>query len=204
MGGLFAVPGAVAGFVPVRGGGRGALVLVGFLVLGLLVSWHHQSLNFGFSQGLLRFFPEFLIGMGTARLLPHYGGLRAGPGPALAGLALVAARGGRATRILSRCSGCGCCSPLSRCRHEAGWQPLLGRPAALLAFGRLSYAFYMSFAVAELLLVNLFRQRGWVPAAHPFLFAGGMSAVTLALALALHRLVESPAKRRAERLLAVN
>ena len=46
------------------------------------------------------------------------------------------------------------------------------RPAALLAFGRLSYAFYMSFAVAELVLVNLFRQRGWAPAGHPFCVRG--------------------------------
>jgi peptidoglycan/LPS O-acetylase OafA/YrhL len=59
----------------------------------------------------------------------------------------------------------------------------------------------MSFAVAELLVVNLFRQRGWVPAAHPVFFSSGMLAVMLGLALALHRAVESPARRRADRLM---
>jgi peptidoglycan/LPS O-acetylase OafA/YrhL len=72
----------------------GPLVLVGFLLLGLLVSWHHQSVNLGFSQGLLRFFPEFLIGMGTARLLPHVAGNVPARGLALAGVALIAAGAG--------------------------------------------------------------------------------------------------------------
>ena len=65
----------------------------------------------------------------------------------------------------------------------------------------------MSFAVAELLLVNVFRQRGWVPAGHPVWFAACMLAVTLGLAVALHVAVETPARRgawRKEELLFVN
>jgi peptidoglycan/LPS O-acetylase OafA/YrhL len=174
----------------------GPLVLVGFLVLGLLVSWHHQSLNFGFSQGLLRFFPEFLIGMGTARVLPLGAGFVSARKLALAGLVLVAAGAG-AGRDFVALVGLWLLLTAFAAQNDAGWQPLLGRPALLFAFGRLSYAFYMSFAVAELLLVNLFRQCGWVPAGRPFLFASGMFAVTLALALALHLAVERPARRRA-------
>ena len=49
----------------------------------------------------------------------------------------------------------------------------------------------MSFAVAELLAVNVFRQHGWVPAGHPAFFAGGMLAVTAGLALTLHVAVEA-------------
>ncbi len=162
----------------------GQVVLLGFLLLGLLVSWHHQSLNFGFSRALPRFFPEFLIGMGTARLLPHLAGLVPARGLALAGLVLVGAGAGTAEDFIA---AVGLWLLLTACaaQHEAGWQPLLFSQAGLLAFGRLSYAFYMSFAVAELVLVNLFRQRGWAPAGHPFWFAVGMFGVTLALALAL-------------------
>ena len=171
------------------------LVLVNFLILGLLVSWHHHTVNFGFSQGLLRFFPEFLIGMGTARLLGNMAGFAPARGLALAGLALVATGAGFAQDFVA-VLGLWLLLTAFVMQDEAGWRPLLGRPAALLAFGRLSYAFYMSFAVAELLLVNLFRQRGWVPASHPCVFAGGMFTMTLALALALHLAAERPAKRR--------
>jgi peptidoglycan/LPS O-acetylase OafA/YrhL len=171
----------------------GQVVLLGFLVLGLLIFWHHESLNFGFSQELLRFFPEFLIGMGTARLLPHLAGYVPARGAALAGLALLAAGAG-IRQDFAAVLGLWLLLSAFAAQDEAGGQPLLGRPAALLAFGRLSYAFYMSFAVAELLLVNLFRQRDWVPAEHPFSFAGGMFAVTLGLSWALHIAVERPAR----------
>jgi peptidoglycan/LPS O-acetylase OafA/YrhL len=185
----------------------GQVVLTGFLVLGLLVSWHHDTLNLGFSQGLLRFFPEFLIGMGTARLLPHLAGNVPARGVALAGLALLAAGAG-ARQDFFAVLGLWLLLTAFAAQQEAGWAPLLGRPAALLAFGRLSYAFYMSFAVAELLVVNVFRQHGWAPVEHPVFFAGGMLAVTLGLALALHVTIEIPARRlgavRKGRLLFVN
>jgi peptidoglycan/LPS O-acetylase OafA/YrhL len=185
----------------------GHVTLAGFLVLGLLVSWHHQSLNFGFSQGLLRFFPEFLIGMATARLLPPLAGYVPARGVVLGGLALIVAGAGWG-RDFAAVLGLWLLLTAFAAQDEAEGPPLLGRPAAWLAFGRLSYAFYMSFAVAELLLVNGFRQRGWAPAAHPFLFAGGMFAVTMGLALALHLAVERPARQRVaqgrERLLFVN
>jgi peptidoglycan/LPS O-acetylase OafA/YrhL len=178
----------------------GHMVLVSFLILGLLVSWHHNSLNFGVSQGLLRFFPEFLVGMGTARLLPHLAGRVPARGLALAGLALVAA-GAECGRDWLAALGLWLLLAGFVTRHEAGWPPLLGRPAALLAFGRLSYAFYMSFAIAELLLVNLFRRHGWVPTSHPGVFAGGMFTMTLALAVALHLAVERPSRQESGRFL---
>jgi peptidoglycan/LPS O-acetylase OafA/YrhL len=182
----------------------GQVVLVGFLVLGLLVTANHQSVNFGLSQGLLRFLPEFLIGMGTARVLPHLAGNVPARGLALGGLALVALGAGAGQDFFALL-GLWLLLTAFAAQQEAGWTPLLGRPAALLALGRLSYAFYMSFAVAELLLVNLFRQRGWVPAGHPVWFAAFMLAGTLGLAVALHVAVETPARRLEKgRLLFVN
>ncbi len=180
----------------------GQFVFLGFMLLGLLAAWHQQTYNLGYAQGLLRFVREFLIGLCSARLVPVCADIAPARAMALAGAALVAVGAGAKQDFFAVL---GLWLLLFACalRADAGWPPLLGRNAVLLAFGRLSYAFYMSFALAELLLVQGFRHLGWVPAAHGALFAGGMLAGTLALALALHVVVEAPARRRADRLLAV-
>jgi len=153
-----------------------------------------------------------LAGMIWAGVVLPTGGFAPARGLALAGLALVATGAGFKQDFVA-VLGLWLLLTAFVIQHEAGWQPLLGRPAALLAFGRLSYAFYMSFAVAELLLVNLFRQRSWVPAEHKCVFAGGMFTMTLVLAMALSVIFErkkqalfekSAAGRRRKGLLFVN
>ena len=57
---------------------------------------------------------------------------------------------------------------------------MLGRAPVLRWLGQLSYAFYMSFAVSELLVTQWFRHQGWAPASHGLLFAAAMLAITFA------------------------
>jgi peptidoglycan/LPS O-acetylase OafA/YrhL len=79
-------------------------------------------------------------------------------------------------------------------------RPATRGPVPLLRrFGLLSYAFYMSFSVSELLLSQWFREQGWVPASHSLVFASGMLVVTLVLAVILHVAVEIPCRRAADR-----
>ena len=48
------------------------IVIAGFAVLGLIVTEHAHNLNLTFAEGLIRFFPEFILGMATARFVPRY------------------------------------------------------------------------------------------------------------------------------------
>jgi peptidoglycan/LPS O-acetylase OafA/YrhL len=56
----------------------------------------------------------------------------------------------------------------------------------------------MSFAVAELLLSQWFRHRDWTPPSHALIFAAGMLAITLVLAVLLHITIEVPCRRRVD------
>jgi peptidoglycan/LPS O-acetylase OafA/YrhL len=84
-------------------------------------------------------------------------------------------------------------------RSDAERSPFFWRARTLRRFGRLSYAFYMSFAVAEFVLVNLYRAAGWTPPSHAFIYAGAMVLITLALSTALHTLIENPCRRAVDR-----
>jgi peptidoglycan/LPS O-acetylase OafA/YrhL len=64
--------------------------------------------------------------------------------------------------------------------------------------GRLSYAFYMSFGTIELFLAQLYRHEGWNPAHGKLAYTLAMTALTLLLALSLHSLIETPARRAVE------
>ncbi len=85
---------------------------------------------------------------------------------------------------------------------DTGWPPLLGERALLRRLGLLSYSFYMSFAIPELVLCQLFRRAGWTPASHAAVFAAGMVAGTFVLAILLYTAVERPCRRAAENWLA--
>ena len=76
---------------------------------------------------------------------------------------------------------------------------LIGNIRVLRWLGLLSYAFYMSFALAELLLSQIFRREGWTPASHSLVFATGMLTVTFFVAVILHVTVEVPCRRAADR-----
>jgi peptidoglycan/LPS O-acetylase OafA/YrhL len=166
------------------------IVIVAFTALGLIAYLHGYNLNLAFSAGLLRFFPEFIIGLATARIVPKI----ADNAPLrlflVVGAALIlvcAALGADFGAVL----GLWLVLYALTMQADAERPPLLRGTGWLRGFGRLSYSFYMSFAVVELLLVRLLG----TPAAHPAAFALGMAAGTLALALALHFFVERPARR---------
>jgi len=80
---------------------------------------------------------------------------------------------------------------------------MLGRRPVLDWLGRRSYAFYMNFAIAELLMCQFFQHTGWTPKDHSLIFATGMFAITLLLATTLYTVVETPSRRLADRWLAL-
>jgi len=85
---------------------------------------------------------------------------------------------------------------------DTGWPPVLGNRRALRWLGLISYSFYMSFSIPELLLCQFFRRAGWAPADHAALFAAGMVVGTFVLAILLYTAVETPCRRAADKWLA--
>jgi len=173
-------------------------VIAGFAVLGLIVTRHHYNLNLTFGDGLWRFLTEFIIGMSTARMVPVWADNV--PLKLFAGAAFCLV-------VLGACAGYDWLSVLGLwgiliafvMQDDAHYPPMLGSWRVLRWLGRLSYSFYMSFAVAELLISQAFRHLAWAPASHPFTFGVGMVAVTFALASVLYYGVETPCRRTADR-----
>ncbi len=180
--------------------GQVVLLCIPFLGIVVVMSGHGLNVASGFPL-LARFFLEFIIGMGSARMVPEFAdhlptarctifGLVVLLGSVLLGWDFTAAIG--LWLVL-----------MSLAMHgDADRRPLLRRLPWLRPLGLLSYAFYMSFATAELLLAQAFRREGWDPAAHALLYAGLMTAITFALALVLYVLVENPCRSLADRWLA--
>ncbi len=174
------------------------LIILAFVVLGLIITRHQGTLNLTFAQGLIRFFPEFIIGISTARLLPLVADniiLRKGAiisGPVFLFFGLYSG--------FEWFCAIGLWLILAACAMQADAQrPAFFKSSFLRRLGLLSYAFYMSFAVAELITVQWFRGHGWSPAQHGLVFCGAMLDITLALALLLHVAVEQPCRRRVDR-----
>ena len=65
--------------------------------------------------------------------------------------------------------------------------------------GLLSYCFYMSFAIAEMLTMRGFQHFGWQPTKEKLLFAAIMTALTFILAIMLRGFVEQPCRRAVNR-----
>ena len=180
----------------------GQIVLVCMPLLGILVvaSGHGLNVASGFPL-LARFFLEFVIGMGSALLVPVFAdnlptaacvlfGLVVLLGSVLLGWDFFAALGLWLTLM-------------SLTMHaDADRKPLLRALPWLRPLGLLSYAFYMSFATAELLLAQAFRREAWDPAAHALLYSTLMTGLTFAIALVLYVLVENPCRSLADRWLA--
>ncbi len=174
-------------------------IIVGFLLLGLIIARFH-SLNLAFAWGLIRFFPEFIIGISTVRFVPLVADAAA--------FRYVSLVMGGAFVLLGACAGSdltavlGLWLVLFACVMQAdAKRPPFIRAPLLRRFGLLSYSFYMSFAVAELLVVQWFRRHGLAPASHAWAFAAGMLGITLILSIALHVTVEIPCRRRADHML---
>ncbi|MDD2704779.1 MAG: acyltransferase [Acidocella sp.] len=178
------------------------VAIVGFVAMGLIFVVHGDNLNLTFSLGLVRFFPEFLIGICTARVVHLYADFQMlRRGSFILGLVLS---------IASVAFGVDFAAVLGiwlvlfafLMQADADCPPMLGQRPLLRRFGILSYSFYMSFAVSELLLSQWFRRENWPPASHGILFAGGMLGITVILAIFLHFAVETPCRRIADRWLA--
>lgn len=163
-----------------------------FTVLALVASVF-GGLNLTFGASMLRFFPEFVAGMATAIFIPFIADEAPNRAIALAG-ALVAlffaATGHDAMTVLGlwlMLFGFGM-------QGDAGLPASLGASRALRFMGVLSYAFYMSFAPAELIAAQLFRHLGIARAAAPFEVVLTLVALTAGLAMLLHLLVEKPVR----------
>ena len=172
------------------------LVLLAMLAALASVDISHGSvgLNLTFEGAFARFFPEFVAGMAAARLvsLLHRrisARLLSGAGLMLAGSALAAGRDWLVVAGLWLLLA----GLLAAARQQRS--PVLARVPLLQAFGEVSFAFYMSFAVVETILAFVWRRAGVTPADRATLFIATTSGLTLGLALLLRAWVERPALR---------
>ncbi len=175
------------------------VIIAAFPILGVIYFFSGHSLNLAFGAGLIRFFPEFIAGMAAwrvaasiadyafARRVFLWGGLLLLLGGAVLGVDLVIV--------------VGLWSLIFAFYLQADTQrpALLGRRPVLHFLGLLSYCFYMSFAIAEMLTMRAFQHYGWQPAEEKLLFAASMTSLTFALAILLRGFVEQPCRRAANR-----
>jgi peptidoglycan/LPS O-acetylase OafA/YrhL len=159
------------------------------------------GLNLTYGGALLRFVPEFVAGVAACRIVPAYADELPGRVMAwigIAGAALGAWLGSDTAVVLMLML----VIVAVTMRADAGRTPVFGTARPLLYLGRLSYAFYMSFATAELLVTQVFRHAHLDPAGQKLLFAGAMTVLSLAYAVILHVFIEVPARRAADKWLA--
>ncbi|WP_298214890.1 acyltransferase [Acidocella sp.] len=173
--------------------------VITFPILGFLYFFFGHSLNLAFSLGLLRFFPEFIAGIAAWRMAAMVADSPSWRGLFLWGGLLLLLAGAVVLGDLGIVAGLWSLLFALYLRADTGLPPLFGRRPLLHFLGELSYCFYMSFAIAELVTVQLFRHLGWQPAQETLLFAAGMTALTFGLALLLRFLVEQPCRRAVNR-----
>lgn len=163
-----------------------------FCVIAVLSAWQ-GSLNLTFAGSMLRFFPEFLGGMATASLVPYFADELPNRTIAVVGalVALVFAMTGHDAMTVA---GLWLMLYGFAMQGDAERVPSIGAIRPLRAMGVLSYAFYMSFAPAELATAQIFRHMGVARLSAPFDFASTLVGLTLGLAIVLHVLVEKPAR----------
>ncbi len=167
-------------------------------MLGVLVANSGQQLNVTFTDALPRFFLEFIAGMTTMRLVPFWADMSP--------TASITVLGGIVTAVgavvgIDLLAACGLWLALTglAMRADAERPPLFGRRPVLRGLGLLSYSFYMSFGISELLLAQLFRHQGWDPHLNRLAYAAAMTLLTLLLAMLLYTLVEQPCRRLSDR-----
>jgi peptidoglycan/LPS O-acetylase OafA/YrhL len=184
-----------------------AFVMVQFVILpipllGIMSHLSGHGLNLTGIDVLPRFFLDFIPGMALSYMVPLVADFVA---PAkLAGLGLALALVGAACGWdLMTVMGLALALWSLVMNADTERPPVFGPAPVLRWLGQISYSYYMSFALVELLLANLFRRQGWAPADHALLFSMGMTGLTLVLALALFTLVERPGRRLADRWLAL-
>ena len=152
------------------------------------------GLNLTYEGALFRFVPEFLAGLALARLsTPLAATAGSGIVLVLAAAAWLVAVAALPDALVVADLWCVLAALMAGALRGAR---RLDRVPGLRAFGVLSYAFYMSFALAELASVTVLRALGRAPPASPVAYVVLTTALTLALAAVLHRVVERPALRR--------
>lgn len=170
------------------------VLLVGALAALLTAGAGPVGLNLTYQGALFRFVPEFVAGLALARLAAPLAAT-AGGGAVLAGAAgaWLVAVAALSDALVVAALWCVLAALTAGALRGAR---RLDRVPGLRTFGVLSYAFYMSFALGELVSVTVLRGLGRTPPASPVAYVVLTTVLTLALAIALHRLVERPALRR--------
>jgi peptidoglycan/LPS O-acetylase OafA/YrhL len=177
---------------------NGSLLAVCLTTLGAVSYFAPDGLNLTYGGALFRFFPEFCAGMMAARLVPLYADELPTKFLAYSGVALSVAGALLRADAMVAFSLLLLLHALTM-QADAGRKPLFGSSFVLMFLGRLSYAFYMSFATAELLVTQYFRHENLDPAREKLFFVAAMTLLTFAYAVILHVLVEVPARRAADR-----
>ncbi len=177
------------------------IMIIAVSVLGVVEYFDGQTLNLTYGSALLRFFPEFVAGMAAARLVPGIADEFPTRVTAYMAMAVVVLAIWCGSDTVAVAGLLGMMYALAM-HADAERAPLFGTRATLLFLGRLSYAFYMSFCTAELLVTQAFRIEDMDPARQWVLFAAAMTVLTFAYAVILHVLVEVPVRRAADQWLA--
>jgi len=167
------------------------LLLVCLAMVEFLAQGTH--LNLSYRGGLTRFVPEFLAGMTLAHIRPGRAVWLAPMGLAAAILACFLPRALPFGDTLVVASLFALLAGLLA-RAGQGRGNWLGRLPGLVFLGTISYSFYMSFAVVEMVHAVFWRRWEIVPADHPLIFSLTTIAMTFALALTLWRFVEQPGR----------
>jgi peptidoglycan/LPS O-acetylase OafA/YrhL len=168
-------------------------------VLGVIYLTSGQTLNLAFGAGLIRFFPEFLAGMAAARMAVAVVDYALARSLFLWGGTILSLAGAAAGVDLITVIGLWSLIFAFYLQADADLPPVLGHRPVLRFLGLLSYCFYMSFAIAELLTVRGFAYFGWQPADQKLLFALVMPLLTFILAILLRGFVDQPCRRAANR-----
>lgn len=164
-----------------------------FFCLGL-VSMAFHGLNLTFGDSLLRFFPEFIAGIATAKLVPDLADDYPNRRIALAGLLVLlgfSLTGSDAMMVL----GVWLALWGLAMQGDAEKPATIGRFRPLRWLGVISYSIYMSFSPVELLVAQAFRRFSLRPEADSLLYCGVMIALTIGLGAILHYSIELPARR---------
>ncbi|MDR3520283.1 MAG: acyltransferase [Acidocella sp.] len=181
----------------------GQIMVLCFAVLGMIAYEAGETLNLTYANALWRFFPEFVIGMATLRLVPLNADFMPNKWLTYISLAAILLLTSISSFDILVVFALWVLLSALAMQADAERPPVIPNPKILRFLGQISYSFYMSFGTIELLLAQLFRHQGWDPAANKLVYGTAMTILTLALAIALHRLVETPARRLADRWLAV-
>ncbi len=172
----------------------GQFALFALPLLGIIALWSGHGLNVSYTDALPRFFVEFIWGIVSARLIPAFADALPTAVLTFVGCGLTALGiliGYDAFTVF----GLWFTLVALSMHADSERKPLFGKLAWLRPLGLISYSFYMSFGIAELLMAQIFDRAGWDPASLKLVYVAAMTALTLILAVALHIAVEKPFRR---------